>query len=311
MNTANEGFLDPILTLKKRLPEVTDKERILSTIKNIRQAIYDQLNPTLDDLFAFFGENGPVSKFGKSFKAQVVFESNIRNEAEWFNGITHSVDIVKQHLDVLEYEVSKGFIKRLITEAATFRELNILGYVDVLFKYVDRLMKTCYVLAMEEAAATTKRPYRPSRGSFAYNSECSSFVTRTMGAIKANGDNLAQAIKNLANAEVTEETVETLATTRPTFATRLHPAGFLSSKWNIFFSAYKIYVEYQVNTYNRRKTERQALQLALQQAKEEREDAGANGDKAKVQRWIDSLEGRIERLDSQISNFEKEYDLED
>lgn len=311
MNTANEGLLDPILTLKNRLPEVTDKDRILATIKNIRQAIYEQLTPTLDDLFAFFGEHGPVSKFGKSFKARVLFEANIRHDAEWFNGITHSVDIVKEHLDVLEQEVSKGFIKRMVTQAATFRELNILGYVDVLFKYIDRLMKTCYVLAMEEAAAVTKRQYRPSRGSYAYNNECSSFVTRTMGMIQANRDDLSRAIKNLANAEVTEETVETLSTTRPSFATKLHPSGFLASKWNIFFSAYKVYVEYQVNTYNRRKTERQALQLALQQAKEEREDANSNGEKAKVQRWIESLEGRIERLDSQISNFEKEYDLED
>lgn len=310
MNTANEGITDTLVALKSRLPEITDRDRIENVISNTRKAINDHLEPTLGDLEHFFSETNPQSKFGKDFMDKVCIAANIRHTAEWLRGVTHSIQIVNEHLNIISKEVGKNFAKRLVTDAASFRELNVLGYVDVLSKYVDRLMKTLYVLVMEEASHSGTRPYRPSRGSQAYTAECVSFVTITMSSIYSNAKDLDRAIRELADVGVTEETVGTLSASRPSGAINLLPSGFLASKWNVFFSAYKWYVEYQVNTYNRRKEERQALALVLQQVKEDR-DAMPNGDKAKVQRWIQTLEDRIERLDAKIANFEKEYDLED
>lgn len=309
MNPAGEGFTDTLVALKNRLPEITDKDRIENAISNTRKAIHEQIEPTMDDLESFFSETQPTSKYGKEFVTKVMISANIRNQADWFRGVRRAVEVVTEHLDTIQAEVSKGFAKRMVTEAASFRELNILGYVNVLSQFIDRLMKVFYTTVMEEASTLGTRKYRPSRGSMMYAMECLTFTTSAMVGIFANAKDLSRAIRTLADVEVTEETEEMLRSSRPLNATNLLASGFLASRWNIFFSIYKYYVEHQVNTYNRRKEERQVLQLTLQQVREDREGM-TNGEKAKIQRWIETLEDRIERLDAKITNFEKEYEIE-
>lgn len=310
MDSLLSAATEKLLAFKGRLQDVTDRDTILETISNTRTALEEQYHPNVEDLMTFSSENDIKAVEAKNKKLVDIkrgIETALLIKGTWLNHLADVGNIIRDHLDIIEAEVRKTFAKRLISEAASFRQLNILNYVSMLYRFVDNTCKLLYVYIREVVGAITRHPYTCSRGTSEYNAQCIAFVKDNISNIYTHRSDLANAIRSLADADANEETSSMLSSSRP-FSMSLGHDNFLASKWNPFFTAYKIYVEYQVKTYNRRKEERQTLILALQQAKEEMSEI-PNGEKAKVQRWIESLEGRIEKIDAQVANFEKEYDL--
>lgn len=292
----------------KQLTPIIDRRRLYGEINNVREILNETLGPSIQ---LFIEAHQEVGGFKSQESIQYInrLTSSVRligtRWPELFNGV---LDLVRSQLDEIEKLVPRKFAPNLSTADMSYSQANILLYLNTISRFADDFLRTASVLTSWEAAKQGGIPFRPSRGVKAMNDNA---LVRTRNAIVlfyTHRADLTRVISSLTDATISEDTEETVTTSTPVGRLTImdRQANISAYEFNPFYVIGKWVAEYQVKRFKRRKEERTALQLRLQELRIIRDDRPLD-QRSKVQRLIENVDGRIADYDAEIARFEDRY----
>ena len=297
-----------ITKVKSTLPAVTERGQIENTIRDTENILRDLALPTLTDVSTIFADGRtPKSTYGQSFVRGFVLALDIRQHKEWAKVAIDTLTVVDKHLQLLSKEINRNFLAKLVTEGLSVKQVNILSYVNVLYRYTNALSKVFYVIALAEADKVGGLKYNPSRSIDEVNNQALSTVVQYAPIIMKfrNERDLEKAIREVSDIDTDEETLERTISMDP--KQLMIANGIFNGRYSILYGIRKWWIEHQFNNYETRKEERRAVQISMQQTLDDINQGGLNdAERAKAQRWIESCKSRIEKYDAKIQKFEED-----
>lgn len=306
-DTPSQGFFSK---LTSRVTEVIDRRRLIGEVRVAGETVGESARASVDGLKEYFGKTIPTSREGREFVDSLSRAVRFNPKTDWADVLGESLDIISDHLSILEGEINRKFSNQVNADNMTYRQANICLYLGIISQYTDALARTATLLLGYEANVVGGTPYRPDRGVVKTNQEALKTVLDLIPVFFLNAKSLARTINTLTDAEISDENESLLINNQGATKLRMTTERnlFIGARYNVIYSVRKFFRELEVRRYNRRKELRSSQQLRLQELLELRD---ANGDKPKLERFIKAVEDRISNLDGQITRFEEDHFQED
>lgn len=302
-DTPSQGFFSKFTN---KVTEVIDRRRLIGEVHVVSETLEDSAQISIQNLEEYFGKTLPTSREGRSFVDDLSRAIRFNPKTDWVDVLDESVDIVRDHLKVLEGEITRKFSNQINADDMTYRQANICLYLGIISQYLDALSRTTTLLFGYEANMVGGTPYRPKRDVAVIDAEATKIVLDLIPVFFLNAKSLARTINTLTDAEISDENEALLTNTQGASKLRLTTQRnlIIGARYNIIYSVRKFFRELEVRRYNRRKELRSAQQLRLQELLELRNE---NGEQPKLERFIKAVEDRITKIDSQITRFEEDH----
>ena len=287
---------------------VLERRALRGELAELQERYTEQLRPAFDDFRGYFDNRQMKSNEAKNIERSIVRASRLAGVNSLSVTLGELYNVVGQHLEVLSKEVDRLFSSSTPAEGMTFKQANIVAYLGELSEFMDAGLRVQYLVTAQECAASGGIAFRPNRGEAAINEAAIATVCSLAPVLLTSLSDLGKAIRQLTDAVVDEESEEMLGASTPvkTLLIRNSTSGAFGGKYNFAEIIGKLRVERQVDKYNRNKEQRAVDRLRLQELREIEQDL-PNENRAKIQRLIQAIDGRIGNLDYKIAKFEETY----
>lgn len=290
------------------LPKI-ERSQLREDIAQLREELNTTTLPALASLAKQY--KGWSFKAAESKEFAKAFDRGVKSKYRGnYVEVTHEIfHKASDNLDVIADLIDKSMSNAVLKEGMTYRKASIIQYLEVFGfaqRYARKLM--LFTCACESAYLGTGKSAKEQ------------FVPGDLKWLKSNQDNFIQVMGILAgDAKQTRSTFEEIpddivlspdkhdivATT--VGLSKLDPFnfGFIPVRFNPFYYARMLIVEWQVKRYQAAVEERQAIELRLLQlkaAQEGKKDAGLDNQ-------IEIVEGRLQKLNGWIEEKSEEYGL--
>lgn len=296
-----------ISSFTSSITPILERRQIRGAIASTEENLNENVRGSIEQLNTFFSGRVPEAKEGLKIVKSIQFAVHFAPLSRWSEILLESVDILASQLAFLMEESNRSFSNTVAKDGITFRQTTVLAYINYLSLYADALLRLCHMLTLFESKVSGGTGVHRSKAEIAEDEETVRVVLSGLTTLFTYRNSLGRAIAKIVDAEVTEETEETVLATRGKDSVGLSRNNiFIIGPYKNIFSYFgRLWVERGAKQYRLNRETKIANQLRLQELRELR-DGDENFDRTKLSLLIKATEDRIEDLTYRIRTFEEE-----
>lgn len=289
------------------LPNV-ERKRVVEDLDQLREEIDKTLLPKLKESAALQGGRKFASSYAINFESLFLHALPEYRTRGFLVGAQGLMENIRANLVSIEKLVPDWFAKDITKESVTYPKASLLQYIQMSSFAVDYTLRVLYRLVAAEAnqalggSSSIEASLTPAEKNWFTNNESAYF--NAIAALNVRNADFAKLLEKIPQINIVPENADLIRET--VAASSLDPFrfGFVApTSWNPFYQIRLVHAEAQVRRYRMKLEERRALEFRLLQWKE----AQAGKNDAKLAQEIEYSEGRLQRLNYDISELQERY----
>lgn len=309
-NPALEGFD----FFKKLLPSF-EKRKLLAQLDLVRSELNELVIPlglVVADQLEDAGYDITKTKHGNrvynDLKKRIqrlgnpeISGSELKNVCSMFANIAV---VLSRKEKLLRTYIEKNFSNIIVKDGLSFKQAHVIRLIDLMVFYINEYMSHLNMIVHEIIEGNGYRDEittaRPTNEKLVAN--YNNFATLTEVFMDADKDflNMIESTSDMNIAEIGDSEIPMVdSASNPIDRNRL---GFMPVIGTVILQVQNWNVSRQIEKYERNKLLKQSLELRLLNAKQRKENGDAD---PALEKTIDSLASRIQKIDYEIEKFEK------
>lgn len=289
----------PIIEYIKSLVPTCERSELLKAVSSLRDEHSETLMPAVREVSEMLTNFKFTSKLYKDYEVALHRHANYNQPA--ITLLIRSIENLQNIFPFLEKEIRANFGPQVATASMTYDSVNVLRYLDSVGFYIRYARKFILKVVADEAAQLGGTPPEMIRHEREYlENNLGNFAGLLLTMLKNDGE-LKQVFRKVSTAVIDETTADLAFKSLGQEKIDPMKLASFSPQQNWFMSFGKWLVEWQVARYRSGKEDLTALQMRLQEMRELLATGKAS---PVIQKQIQRLEARIEKLDASLAEVE-------